>query len=281
MSELLPVALEAGIEPQATVDLAREFGVVPGNIETEAWPWPIRIYTLGRFELLLDDKPPEFSRKVPKKVLLLLKAIIAFGAREVPEQKVIDALWPDDEGDAARRSLSATLHRLRNVLGDMKVVRHSGGELTLDERFCWIDARAFESRIERARSDPTELEKAIALYRGVFLSQEEGVAWIVSMRERLRAKFVHAVGKLGTALEASDQIEDAIDFYLRGIEADNLAELFYQGLMRCYAKLDRHAEAMSAYRRLRELLSVTLGVAPSSATQRLFSALRLDCAESQ
>ena len=275
MSELLPVALEMGIEPQATVDLAREFAVVPGTIEIEAWPWPIKIYTLGRFELLLDDKPPEFSRKVPKKVLSLLKAIIAFGASEVPEQKVIDALWPDDEGDAARRSLSATLHRLRNVLGDLKVVRHSGGELTLDERFCWIDARAFESRIERARRDPRELDKALALYRGAFLPQEEGVAWAASTRERLRAKFIHAAGACGAALEASNQHEVAIDLYLRGIEADYLVEPFFQGLMRCYEKLDRRTEAISAYRRLREILSMTLGVMPSSATQRLYQTLRL------
>ena len=276
MSELFTVALEKGIEPLIAVDLAREFGIVPDNIDVEAWPWPIKIYTLGRFELLLDDKPPEFSRKVPKKVLSLLKAIIAFGAREVPEQKVIDALWPDDEGDAARRSLSATLHRLRNVLGDMKVVRQSGGELTLDERFCWIDARAFESRIERARRDPRELDKSLALYRGAFLPQEEGVAWAASTRERLRAKFIHAAGACGAALEASNHHEGAIDLYLRGIEADYLVEPFFQGLMRCYEKLDRRSEAISAYRRLREILSITLGVMPSSATQRQFETLRLD-----
>jgi LuxR family maltose regulon positive regulatory protein len=276
MSELFPVALENGIEPQITVDLAREFGIVPSAIEVEAWPWPIRIYTLGRFELLLDDKPPEFSRKTPKKVLALLKAIIAHGTKDVPEERIVDALWPDEEGDAARRSLSATLHRLRNVLGDGKVVRQSGGQLTLDERSCWMDMRAFESRIERSRGDPNELEKAIALYRGVFLPQEVGVPWIVPTRERLRSKFIHAVGKLGSVLEASNQYEAAIDLYLRGIEADNIVEPFYQGLMRCYARLDRRTEAMNAYRRLRELLSLTLGVAPSSATQRLFAALRPD-----
>ena len=155
------------------------------------------------------------------------------------------------------------------------MVRHSGGELTLDERFCWIDARAFESRIERARRDPRELDIALALYRGAFLPQEEGVAWAASTRERLRAKFIHAAGACGAALEASNQHEAAIDLYLRGIEADYLVEPFFQGLMRYYEKLDRRTEAISAYRRLREILSVTLGVMPSSATQRLYQTLRL------
>ncbi len=40
---------------------------------------------------------PADSRKAPKKVLALLKAIIAHGGKDVPEQKLIDALWPDEE----------------------------------------------------------------------------------------------------------------------------------------------------------------------------------------
>ena len=94
------------------------------------------------------------------------------------------------------------------------------------------------------------------------------------MRERLRAKFIQAVANLGASLEAADRPETAIDLYLRGIEADSLVEPFYQGLMRCYEKLNRRSEALSAYRRLRETLSITLGVPPSSASQRLFETLR-------
>ena len=114
------------------------------------------------------------------------------------------------------------------------------------------------------------------MYRGAFLAQEEDAHWAAPLRERLRAKFVQAIGKFGKSLENADQHEAAIDLYLRGIEADNLVEPFYQGLMRCYDRLNRRTEAMSAYRRLRETLSITLGVSPSSATQRLFETLRLN-----
>jgi LuxR family maltose regulon positive regulatory protein len=273
LSEMLTLAVIHGIEPGIACDLAREFRILPKSIEVEEWPWLIKIYTLGRFEVLLDGKPPEFSRKVPKKVLSLLKAIIAHGSINVPEQKVIDALWPDDDGDAARRSLSATLHRLRNVLGESSAIRQSGGKLSLDEKFCWVDVRAFECQIGNARA-ATEFTKHLALYRGAFLSQEEDVSWAVSTRERLRGKFIQAVETSGAALESSNSFEAAIELYSRGIEADDLVEPFYQGLMRCYQGLDRRTEAVSAYRRLRETLSITLGVTPSSATQRLFETLR-------
>ena len=256
--------------------LKRATGVTPTRIVEDAVQWPIKIYTLGHFDVLLHDKRPEFSRKVPRKVLSLLKAIVAFGGRDVAEPRIIDALWPDHEGDTACHALTTTLHRLRTVLGETGAVVQSGGELSLDERLCWTDAHAFESLIERSNGDPKELEKSLALYRGTFLPQEENTSWAAPMRERLRAKFTHAVGTCGSALEATCQFETAIDLYTRGIDADDLVEPFYQGLMRCYVGLDRRTEAVSVYRRLRETLSITLGISPSSATQRLYEALRLN-----
>jgi len=113
------------------------------------------------------------------------------------------------------------------------------------------------------------------LYRGAFLAGDEA-AWAVPTRERLRAKFIDAVGRIGERLEAAERPEEAISLYQRGIESDNLIEPFYLGLMRCYDRLNRRTEAISTYRRLREILSVTLGIAPSATTQRLFEALRQD-----
>lgn len=60
----------------------------------------------------------------------------------------------------------------------------------------------------------------------------------------------------------------------RGIEADDLVEVFYLGLMRCYRALGRPAEAMSTYRRLRQTLSVVLGITPSPAAEALAQELR-------
>jgi DNA-binding SARP family transcriptional activator len=75
-------------------------------------------------------------------------------------------------------------------------------------------------------------------------------------------------------IEAVGEYTEAIAAYQRGIDADAVVEPFYQGLMRCYDKLDRRTEAISAYRRLKQILSITLGLAPSPATEKLYQALR-------
>ncbi|MEQ1883326.1 MAG: hypothetical protein ABL878_20425, partial [Burkholderiales bacterium] len=220
LEALLPVALEQSIEPQIARVLIGECKLMPPSADVENWPWPVKVYALGRFELLIEGESPTYSRKVPKKVLALLKAIMAFGAQDVPEQKLLDALWPDEDGDAARRSLGATLHRLRKLLANDNAVRQAGGNLTLDDRSCWVDANAFENRLHHGGDTTEASEAAIPLYRGAFLAQEDA-PWAMPMRERLRAKFIHAVGKLGVSFEGSNRYENAIDLYARGIEADN------------------------------------------------------------
>jgi DNA-binding SARP family transcriptional activator len=280
-AHMLRVALQHGIEPEAAKRLIRMFRLKPRETDTDAWPWPLRVHTLGRFEVLADDRAIQFERKVPKKALAVLKALVAFGPRGVPEQQVVDALWPEEEGDAGHKALSVTVLRLRRVLGDNDLVRQQGGRLSIDRQKCWVDAWAFEQRLAQnslngvATADQWQaLEPALALYSGAFLPEETDEPWTAPTRERLRAKFIHALGSLGKHLEACDRFDEAIVWYLKGLDADVIVEPFHQGLMRCYAKLDRNTEAIGAYRRLRQTLSVTLGLRPSASTERIYQSLR-------
>lgn len=55
----------------------------PGRIWLERWPCFLKIYTLGRFEILKDGKPVSFPVKIQQKPLAMLKALLAFGGMEV------------------------------------------------------------------------------------------------------------------------------------------------------------------------------------------------------
>src|SRR6185436_11547829 len=88
-------ALEAGIEVEYVKSLIRRFRLEPPSDASEAWPWRTKVHVLGRYEVYRDERRLEFSGKVPKKPLMLLKALIAYGGRSVPEERLMDALWPD------------------------------------------------------------------------------------------------------------------------------------------------------------------------------------------
>jgi LuxR family maltose regulon positive regulatory protein len=119
------------------------------------------------------------------------------------------------------------------------------------------------------------MRRAIDYYRGNFLPDDAGEPWAVSLRERLRSRFIGSLSVLARRYEQGDQIDAAMSLYRRGIEADELAEDFYRGLMRCYRTREEHAEALTVYRRLKQILSVTLGIGPSPETEQLARELRM------
>ena len=106
---VLAEALRSGIESDYVRDTIRRLHIKPPADGPENWPWPVRVFTLGRFEVLCDDQKLEFSGRAPRKVLAVLKAIVAGGGEAVAIAHLIDALWPDEEGDAARKAFDESI----------------------------------------------------------------------------------------------------------------------------------------------------------------------------
>ena len=285
MVKLCGTALRAGIEVGYVQELIRKRNLIPDKplLHLENWPWPLKIYTMGKFEIYKEGKPIRFSRKVQEKPLQMLKALIAMGGTEVGEDLIADIIWPEAEGDLSQQSFSTTLHRLRQLLGHEKVIQRQEGRLILDRRLCWVDIWAFEDLLRGAevqwkkgekKAAIHQMEKAMEIYTGPFLSREADQPWAVSTNERLRNKFLRTVEKLGDYWEKAGQWEKALDFYQRGLEADDLAEEFYRRLMICYERLDRRAEALAVYLRCQKVLTARLGIEPSLTTQNLYKSFK-------
>jgi DNA-binding SARP family transcriptional activator len=284
MAWLCEKALEAGFEVEYVQELIRRRNLLPEKppLHLENWPWPLKIYTLGRFELLKDGNPIQFSRKAQQKPLTLLKALIAFGGKGIREDRVEDALWPEADGDMAHHSLEMTLHRLRRLIGHEKAIQHQEGRLTLDPRYCWVDAWAFERIAERAdaswRQEAIESnltkaiqssKKAIDIYRGPFLAGEMVEPWTNSMSERLQSKFLRCVEKLGQHWEKAGHWEKAVECYQQGLEIDERIEEFYQHLIVAYHRLGQFTKARSVYNR-KKTLSASSGIDPSPKTEAIY-----------
>lgn len=264
-------ALEADIEVDYVRRLIRKRGLLPDSPAIENWPWPIRVYTLGRFALLKDDAPISFSGKTQKKPLELLKALIALGGRSVAANTLAETLWQDSVEGAARHALDMAVSRLRKLLGDDSAILIHEGKLSLNDKRVWTDAWAFERLAGDVEKHPAEAlaQQAMARYTGAFLAGDEETAWLLGRRDRLRSHYLRLVSAHGSALERLGQHNQAIDIYRRALELEPLAEALYQGLMRCQLALDEPAQALETYRRCRQMLSVVLSIAPSPQTEKL------------
>ncbi len=278
MADLSKRALSAGIQTKYVQGLIRKRHLLPDQppYDCEAWPWPLKIYTLGRFEMVKDGEPMQFPVRAPRKVLSLLKALLSFGRNGASGEQLTDALWPDADDGTARQAFDTTLHRLRQLLGNEKIIQLREGHVRLDSRYCMVDSHAFEQLLEQADATGSIplIEKALALYQGTFLSDDPGEPWAISYRERLRSKLLRSVSKLGSQLEGMGQIEKAIEHYEKALEVDHVAEQCYQRLMVCYQSEGRRAEALSIYNRCRSILQSVFGIEPSAKTRALYDTIR-------
>jgi DNA-binding response OmpR family regulator len=277
------VNLSGFARPMATYRIGQ---LKPRAADAKERSWPLKIVTLGQFSLARDGQPVVFSRKVQKRPLDLLKVLIAQGGARADTASLIEALWPDAEGDSAKVSFDSNLHRLRKLLDIDDVLPLSEGKLSLDRTKCWVDVWAFDElvgRVERAahhpddpvQADPAETARELLrLYAGHFIEKESQEPWAVAARDRLRAKFVRAVGTLGGRLEERKAWDQAAALYARALELDNLAEGLYRRLMIAYRELGENAEALQVYRRCRDMLSIVLSVAPSADTEAVRATLR-------
>jgi hypothetical protein len=222
--------LEHGIErPYALACIAKHDLAHPSvALSPEGWPYDYRFRALGEFAIVADDGSSRRGRKsegasggaVRGMPLRLLAALIAFGGRGVRDTDVIDALWPAQDGDAARGVFDTTLHRLRRQLGSDDLVRLVDRRMYLDERRCWVDVWAIERAIEEAErlaaahAPAHEREKAaaghlLALYRGPLLAGVDD-DWVHGPRRQLGSRFRLASQRLAAALEASgDEVTSA------------------------------------------------------------------------
>jgi DNA-binding SARP family transcriptional activator len=278
-SLLCAKALGAGIEVEYVQELIRKRRLTPPlpAAEYEDWPWPVRIYTLGRFEVFIDGEQLEFSGKAPRRIILFLKALVACGDGGAAEEQIADILWPDSEGDAAHQSFSISLHRLRQLLRNEQAFQLRDGVLKIDPKICWVDAHAFGELLARAEeggSDEGErlTEKALKLYRGPFL-EETNEPWVISRREKLRNRYLRAVRRQGEHLVGIGQFDLAADLYRKGLETDSLMEELYRLLMKCHQSVGQKAEAIATYERCRKMLRSVLGIEPSRETEAVYREL--------
>lgn len=269
LARLCAVALARGIESAFVRQLVLHRKFPPPAGAPAAWPWPLRIEALGGFRVTIGDAPLVFEGKSQKKPLEMLQMLVALqdGAGRGPKvRQVMDELWPSLDTKDPQGTFDTTLYRLRKLIGVEGAIVLADGRLALNRELVWCDVAAFE-KLARAGT-PREEARALRLYAGALLDADSH-AWSAVPRERLAALYTGLVERCARRLEDAGDHAGALALYERALAQDNLIEAFYRGVMRCHHARGADADALRAYRRCRELLSIALGVAPTAETEAL------------
>ncbi len=275
LPHLLGLAFEQGIEVDSARGLVRRFNVPADSPSNELWPWPIKIWALGDLRIEIDGDAFLSKGKAQHKLLELLRVIISLGAQRVSVDDIGEWLWPDADGDVAAGNLRTSLHRLRKLLKHDDAIIVHDNKVSLNDKLCWLDIRAFEHLTLESNDGltPELLEKAVRLYRA-HLFEKESHAWVLPLRDRLRMRFRRAALNLTKAWEMNGNADKAEALYHQCLERDGSAEMIYRQLMLHLKTRGRHAEALDVYRRCEATLLNSLAARPSSETRLVYESLR-------
>lgn len=286
MARLCAWALAENLEVDYVQHLIRVRRLAPTDefADVAGWPWPFKLFALGKFRLFKDDQPQPLAGKAQSRPLELLKVLVALGGKDVRAEQLAETLWPHVDGDYAYASFTSTLHRLRRLLGLDDAVVLQDGRVTLNPCYFWVDTWAFDrllSEIDAALSRSTTGEhlaqlaqQLLQLYRGAFLEDESNRACFIAFREHLRSRLVRYMSKLARRWEDMEQWDRIIDQYERAIEVDGLCEGLYRQLMLLYQKCGRTPEAVDVYDRCRKTFSALLSANPSPETTAVYQSIR-------
>jgi DNA-binding SARP family transcriptional activator len=279
MTRLCAKALETNIEVEYVQQLIRKTRLIPDSQVSEAWPWSVKIYSLGIFEIHLDSKPLPRQRKKPYRLLELLKVLVGLGPKEVAIPRLIDALWPEAEGDRGEEAFHKTLQRLRRFLAHDRVIKIADGKVSLNRDLCWVDAWSFEDLLQRVdghekdscieMADVLSYEQAVLLYRGPFLGDDDLDGWADRREAQLRQKFIQSVEKLSDWRVTQQQFDLAARCLKQAIKVDPIAESLCSRLLTVLHTLGRQNEARMIWTSYCRALSTMSRCEPSLELKRL------------
>jgi LuxR family transcriptional regulator, maltose regulon positive regulatory protein len=272
VAERLARALQAGIEPVYAARWATRARLRCPDRTQEAWPWPLVVRGFGEFGVWQGGAPLGGGERIAQRPLDLLRVLLAHGGVSVPVVAALDDLWPDADRDAQRKAFDAALGRLRRQLGDDSLVVLDGSQLRLDRSRVWTDVAAL-GEIDwtpAADADAATLlalaERLLRLVRGPLLEGQDA-PWAQAARERVRRRFVFALGAIAEKLEAQVP-EAACRLYERALQADPLAESLARRLIRAQLARGERAEALRAWHHCKAMLALH-GTTPSAETVTL------------
>ncbi|MEZ5740610.1 MAG: hypothetical protein R3E68_14905 [Burkholderiaceae bacterium] len=202
-----------------------------------SWPYAVRLRFAGTFVIEIDGRPLAGRRKGQLKVLELIKAVAAHGHAPVPVTWLLDALWPDADGDVARDSFDVCLHRARKLLQVRDALTLEDGRLRLHPGWVWIDAASLAASIDpvpasraggvapgSAQAPASAVDgRAVAGrwltdLRGPVFDGESPPGWMLGMRESWHRRLARSALALAQACEVQGHGSDGEAVLRRWLE---------------------------------------------------------------
>jgi predicted ATPase/DNA-binding SARP family transcriptional activator len=207
----------------------------------------------------------------------VLLRLLATPDHIVPVDVLADDVWGGDPPPAAVSTLQSHVSTLRQALGPDRLIFANGGyqlRVEPDE----LDSLMFEHDVAAGRAAMAAadfelavdtLERALALWRGPAFADVVSTSWAVLPARHLDEVRTTAVEEGLEARLALGRHDEVCGLAEEAAAAEPLRERRWAALMLALYRAGRQADALGAYRRLRDTLAEQLGIDPSPQLSQL------------
>ena len=270
-ASICALALRAQVAPQFIDEVIRSRNL-PAPADADArWPWPLWLNLMGSFELRRDGRIEPGGAKTQQKPLELLRLLACERTLALGLDAAIEALWPDADDAAARKSFEMAALRLRRLLGDATLLWVSDGRVGLDAARASSDVQQRRRLIERLEALAMKpaghdgdtavqdeclllVEQVIAFTRGELLPGLPAVPWLEAQRRQTRNDTVRAAMAAAHVLGRHDAGPKERELLETALRIEPLAESLVLRLMQAHAREGRRGDALRIFERYRQQL---------------------------
>jgi len=244
----------------------------------------LRVKNLGPFQVVRAETVLPIC--TAHKAIALFRYLLSRRHQAAHKEELLELLWPDAPQRAATHSLHVAVSSLRRYLDPPTgsyllfaaghYMIHPDAPIEDDARDfeqCCDDAEQYRRGRNLIRAQQTYGD-AIACYQGDYYVGEEDFPWATGEQERLLARYLSALDRLGQIFMIQRRFEPAIDCYQRLLERDGYREDAHCQLMRCYWQHGRRYEALRQYERCAVLLAMDLGLEPMTELKELYQSIQ-------
>ena len=244
---------------------------------------PIRAVMLGNFQLYVGDVLIDNDISRSHKMWNLLAYLIIHRDRNVPQEELIEILWPDENSQNPGNALKTLLYRTRAtilpLIGDeLQLILSQRGSYSWNHGLnCEVDAEKFAVCARQAANSSLTIAERLDLYRQAadlfkqdFLPNLAEQLWVIALSTYYHTLYVDMVFEYSQLLLDMERYAELASLINEAIRIEPYDDKLHALLITALLRQGNSLAALSHYDSATELLYRNLGVRPSEELRALY-----------
>lgn len=246
----------------------------------------VKIYLLGRFEILVNDVRIDEQLAKSRKGCLLIQYLLLHRGQSIRYQDLYNVIWPNETSTNPESALKTLVSRLREMLGHYSIsLKNSIGTIRgayrwVEQPDVFVDIYRFEElcmQLKECKAADDSMLSAFSqlydLYLGDLLPLSSGESWVVTRSVYYQNLYLSVVYHHLALLESASHYNEIITVCRVALDINAFDERLHMMLMNALVKTNRTHEALMQYRHAAGLHIQYLGIQPSENLRQFYERL--------